>query len=200
MYVCVCVYECVDVGGRAQMWVGRHITVCVGGWITSITTTELVRCWRSSDISKSLLTKLMWVCASTSLRLFDFISKKLNETLQLTAAPLHYVQVGTQPSVCSIKDHFSVLQQHRGQQRLAFALIVAQSYLPVSFSFAVCPRGSRERHNGHSGISLCKKLTSPEGWGRPALCLPTDLQPETLGNKSTEGLSSVSYSKQFLCI
>lgn len=198
-FVIACMSVCVGLCGRG--WEGTNVSwqthyVLVGGQLPLL----LLNRYRVFEIlwyqqeqtclSADLkLTQLMWVCVSTSARLFDFISKKLNETLQLTAAPLHKIQVGrtnpytktTQPSVCSIKDHFSVLQQHRGQQRLALALIVALSYLPVSFSFALSPQGSKEMHNGHSGISLFKKVTSPEGWGHPALRLPNDVQPETLG-------------------
>lgn len=60
------------------------------------------------------------------------------------------------------KDHFSVLQQHRGQQRLAVALIVAPGYLPVSFSCAPSPQGSRERRDlSVKETDLSRRLGSP---------------------------------------
>ena len=140
---------------------------------------------------------------SASTRL-ESITEQASEIL-----PLHKIKIGTtnpyskttRHSVCSMKDHFSVLQQHRGQQRLPLATIVALSYLPVSFGFALSPQGSSERNNGHGGdfsvkeTDLSRRLRSPSPLSAK--------QPPARGFgaiKTTEGLSSVSYARQFLSI
>lgn len=148
MFVCVCL--------RVWTWVGGHKcelagTLCVGGWKTSITTksvqyiTDLVipakevciyipyfnlklcECQHPYSQGYSTPSQSSWMKPCSSQLLSCIKVWRRNPYSQL------------QPSVFSIKAHFSVLQQHRGQQRLDLALIVALSYLPVCFSFALSP-------------------------------------------------------------
>lgn len=69
LHVCLCVYECVDACGRAQMGVGRHITVYVGGWITSVTTTKSVQSTGDLVISAKEQTRF---CNLPTLRVAQF--------------------------------------------------------------------------------------------------------------------------------
>lgn len=92
------------------------ILQCVGVETSTTTTKSVQRC-RDLSSKKNrpvhLLScdrkhpQLLWICVYM-LELVLFVSKKLNEPLQLTAAPLHNIQIGrtilyskaAQPPVC----------------------------------------------------------------------------------------------------
>lgn len=130
------VIACVSVWTSVWMWVVRHkckladILECAGVETSTTTTKSVQRC-RDLSSKKNRPVHLVsfgrkhpqpvWMRVYM-LELVPFVSKKLNEPLQLTAAPLHNIQIGrtspyskaTQPPVCSVGDHFSVHQQCRG--------------------------------------------------------------------------------------